>query len=442
MLTFASRSGRVPLALSLVAIGALAIVTACSDDPVAPKTARPLAAKVAPIVADTYRVTTTSGGMETGSLRWAAKQMEYGGGTILFDPSLGGKTINLGDRFEIYGRAEIVGPPKGITISGNNTFRLMYVTMLTMENVTVMKGNGELGSAIEAGAAILRNTTVQGNSGQRSAIYVTGGLELTNSTVSGNTVGGPVIEYSGGSELYIDNSTIAFNTGSAALGRYSNPGWSLSVVLHNAILANNGRNCTDYAGFVYSGTNIIDDLSCADVGITPTNPQLLPLAYNGGPNMTHAIAHTSPALNTALNCDVAVDQRYVARDAKCDIGAFEFNDFTNVTITIDPNVKVDAANGRGLLTGTIKCSRDETLKLALELHQDQKVGKQVVDVHSAATPEVTCGPTAKSWAQKMILTEGAWQTGAAKATAQTYQVPEWVTPASAASAVKIAITRK
>ena len=441
MLTFASRRGRVPLALNLIALGAFAVVAACNDDPVAPKTARPLTARVAPVVADTYRVTTTSGGTEPGSLRWAAKQMEYGGGTTLVDPSLGGKTINLGDRFEIYGRAEIIGPAKGITISGNNTFRLMYVRMLTMENVTLMKGNGEFGSAIEAGSAILRNTTVQGNSGQSSAIYVSGGLELINSTVSGNTVGGPVIEYSGSAEVYIDNSTIAFNTGSAALGRYGNPGWSLSVVLHNAILANNGQNCTDYAGFVYSGTNIIDDLSCADVGITPTNPQLMPLAYNGGPNMTHAIAHISPALNTGVTCDVAVDQRYVPRDAKCDVGAFEFNDFTNVTITIDPNVKVDAANGRGLLTGTIKCSRDETLKLALELHQEQKVGKQIVDVHSAATPEVACGLTPKSWAQKMILTDGAWLNGAAKATAQTYQVPGWVTPASAASAVKIAITR-
>ena len=38
-----------------------------------------------------------------------------------------------------------------------------------------------------------------------------------------------------------------------------------------------------------------------------------------------------------------MDQRYVKRDAKCDVGAFEFNDFTKVTITIDPNTKVDAA---------------------------------------------------------------------------------------------------
>jgi hypothetical protein len=442
MQSYASRAGRWPLALTLT-FAALTALSACSDEPMAPKTPRPLAAKVAPVVAaDTYYVTTTSGGMEPGSLRYIAKKMEYSGGTILFDPSLGGKTINLEDRFEIYHPAEIIGPAKGITISGNNTFRLMYVGTLTMENVTVMKGNGEFGSAIEAYTAILRHTTVRDNSGPSSAIYVTGGLQLINSTVSGNTVGGPVVQYTSSSDLFIDNSTIAFNTGSAALGRRGSVGWSLSVGIHNSILANNGQNCTDYAGFYFGGTNIIDDWSCADVGITPTNPQLMPLADNGGPTMTHAIAHTSPALNTGLQCLNTVDQRYVPRDAKCDVGAFEFTDFTNVTLTIDPNVKVDAATGRAMLTGTIKCSRDETLKLALELHQDQKVGKEVVDVHAASNPQVTCGPTVKSWSQKMILSEGAWQNGAARATAQTVETPEWAKPASAANAVKISITRK
>jgi hypothetical protein len=174
------------------------------------------------------------------------------------------------------------------------------------------------------------------------------------------------------------------------------------------------------------------------------DPKLFPLANNGGPSMTHAISHLGPALNvgTAGTFCGDVDQRYVPRDAKCDVGAFEFNDWTKATITIDPNVKVDAANVRALMTGTVTCSREETFKLALELHQQQKVGKQVVDVHSAAAPTVSCGTTPRTWAQKMILTEGAWQNGSAQATAQTYQAPESVAPASAAGAVKIAISRK
>src|SRR5262249_44891134 len=109
------------------------------------------------------------------------------------------------------------------------------------------------------------------------------------------------------------------------------------------------------------------------------------------------------------------------------------NDWTKVTITIDPTVRLDAATGRALLTGTIKCTRDDVINLALELHQDQKVGKQVVDVHAAGTTQVACGTTVATWARKMILTDGAtWRTGAARATANTYNTPQWVTPAGAA----------
>jgi hypothetical protein len=408
------------------------------------KAPTPLAAKT-PTLGPTLYVTNTSGGLEPGSFRWAAKQIETGGGgTIVFDSTLGGKTITLDDGIGIVGGGEafILGPPKGVTISGKDQFRLMHVNRLTMENVTLTKGNADWGSAIDAYYLVLKNSTVHGNSGTGAAIYASESLDLINSTVSGNTTARHAVQYGRLAQVLIDNSTIAFNAPGAGIGPWSTPFAELRVTLRNSIISNNAQNCSNYYNLVYEGKNIVNDWSCADVAITPSDPLLLPLANNGGPSLTHAIPFNSPAFNNGVNCSVDVDQRYVKRDAKCDVGAFEFTDFTKVSITFDPNVKVDAATGRGLLTGTITCSRNETLKLALELHQEQKVGKQVVDVHAAATPEVTCGPTAKSWAEKMVLTDGAWQNGAAKATAQTYQVPEWVTPASAASSVKITITHK
>ena len=42
----------------------------------------------------------------------------------------------------------------------------------------------------------------------------------------------------------------------------------------------------------------------------------------------------------------------------------------------------------------------------------------------------------------MTLSDGAWQNGAARATAQTFATPEWLTPAGAAGSVKISIARK
>ena len=112
-----------------------------------------------------------------------------------------------------------------------------------------------------------------------------------------------------------------------------------------------------------------------------------------------------------------------------------------MTLTIDPTVKLDAT-GKALLTGTLKRTRDDTFRLALELHQDQKVGKNV-DVHSASDIPVSCTTTAKPWSASMGLMPGeAFQAGAARASATTFQTPEWVMPASATSAVKISVARK
>ena len=96
----------------------------------------------------------------------------------------------------------------------------------------------------------------------------------------------------------------------------------------------------------------------------------------------------SPAINAGTGCTVQVDQRYAPRDAQCDLGAFEFVAFTTVSVTIDPNTLVKQNGAWAVLTGTIKCSRSETFKLALELHQPQRVGKDVVDVHAAATEPI------------------------------------------------------
>jgi len=447
MQTFAPRADRWSLALIIPALAALA---ACSDEPVAPKRVsvpEATAGRVNATEPVELFVTNTSGGTEVGSLRWAAEQMKWSGGAIQFDPSLGGKTIVLDAGLEFRAQVEIYGPEKGVTISGKDQFRIIDGTQVFLTNLTITKGYADYAAAVKAGWLEMYHTTISGNRSPESIIYAWQ-LALYNSTVSNNNVGRAAVEWGSGSYLVsIANSTIAYNAPGAGIGPNGRPTSSMHAYLSNSIISNNGspqQNCTHFVGLEYQGTVISNDWSCGEVGITVADPKLFPLANNGGPSMTHAISHLGPAFNTNAAGTFCgdVDQRYVARDAKCDVGSFEFNDWTKVTITIDPTVKVDAANGRALMTGTVTCSRDETFKLALELHQEQKVGKQVVDVHSAAAPTVSCGPTPRTWAQKMILTEGAWLNGSAQATAQTYEAPEWVAPASVAGAVKIAISRK
>ena len=445
MHTFNARAGRWPLALTFMSLAALA---ACADEPVAPKSSSNIVRATASEHEDLQvTVTNASGGSEVGSLQWAVSQVNEPGpttGVIVFDPSLEGDTITLDVPLQAQRPMEIIGPAKGITLSGNDQHRVISGgTSLTLRNVTLTKGYSDYGSAVAAPSLSLYNTTVQDNRGG-SALAAHSSLRIVNSTISRNVVGKPAVEYGSLAQVTIDNSTIAYNAPAAGIGPAGSAG-VYNVTLRNSILANNGsplQNCATYAGFGYQGANVVNDWSCADVAITPSDPQLMPLARNGGPNMTHAIPHTSPAYNKGVTCSQTTDQRYVARDAKCDIGAFEFNDLTKVTITIDPTVRLDTGAGYGLLTGTMKCTRAETIPLALELHQDQKVGKTVVDVHAAATTQVACSPTTTTWARKMFLSEGAWQAGAARATATTYNTAEWVAPASVSGAVKLSIVRK
>jgi len=449
MLSYATRAGRWPLAFTVAAVMALG---ACADDPVQPRVQPPSKPNASVPTGEFVDVTVTnvSGGTDVGSIRWAANQIGSAGGAIHFDPSLDGATIVLNGSLSPDGPMYVVGPAKGITISGNDQWRVIsgYPDNggVSLKNVTITKGYDPFyASAISATSLYLDNSTVRDNRGPGSAIRVIYGLGATNSTISQNQVGAPAIEYSERAYVTFYNSTVAFNGPGPGIGLYGgvSPAYQLLVVLNNSILSNNAQNCLSTSGLRYEGTNISSDWSCGAVGIGIGDPQLMPLANNGGPTWTHAIPHTSPAYNTGVGCYPTTDQRYVPRDAKCDVGAFEFNDFTKVTLTIDQSVKFNTTTTKALLTGTIKCTRNDAFRLALELHQDQKINGQVVDVHSASDIPVTCTTSAQPWSASMGLTSGeAFQSGAARATAVTFQTPEWVTPASVASAVKITVTRK
>ena len=119
MLRFPSRVGHWPLALTLAALGA------CADEPTAPGVshiARPNAN-----LGDIISVTTTSGGKEVGSLRWAVAQTT-GGEIIRFAPALAGATIVIDSIAPVVYPITIEGPAdKGVTISGGNAWHIFEI---------------------------------------------------------------------------------------------------------------------------------------------------------------------------------------------------------------------------------------------------------------------------------------------------------------------------
>jgi len=440
MHSIASRAGRWPLALTL------AVVAACSDEPSAPTLSAPLRPNAA--AGDVFLVTNTNDS-GLGSLRWALG-FTTGGEVIRFDPALAGQTIALDSTIYIYESVMIEGlADAGITIDGRGHGRVIMARFahVTLRNLSITGGNADnlVGGAFYGeGDLVLENSLVYNNRAGSAVAIAAGNVTITNSTITGTKLARPTtFDYpvALADTVVVTNSTIVHNEwggiGSAIAGG--------RVVLRNSIVSNNGgKNCPYYLTpvLVREGTNISDDDTCGGPSeIIIADPKLGALADNGGPTKTHALLAGSPAINAGSNCSVQADQRYFPRDAQCDLGAFEFADFTTVTITIDPASAV-SQNGWATLTGTVTCSRSETFSLALELHQEQRVGKETVDIHSAATEPVACGPTAGPWSASMVLTEGAFQNGTAAATAVTFDAEPWVASASASRDVKLYRSRK
>lgn len=430
--------------------GLMLALTACADEPTEPRFFQDLKPSFG--VGDVLMVTNTSGGTGIGSLRWVMSQIQ-GGEIIRFDPSLAGQTIVLDTTITTMAKTfTIEGPAdRGITISGGGKVRVFDVSLglasdtIVLRNLTVANGNdgptgfaaGILGRGLVTAVVRLENSTLTGHTAGTSPAMSGLTTILINSTVSGNTqlaaTPGPVFS---SRFAQLVNSTIAHNTGQGVGGG--------PVTMRNSIISNNtDNNCVNELLVTPEESNISDDGSCGTVfEFTIADPVLAPLADNGGPSLTHALLAGSPAINSATNCSVTVDQRYAPRDASCDIGAYEFIDFTTVGLTVGSTATFDK-NGWAVLTGSVQCSRNETFDLHVTLQQFQKNGRgQPTDIHAVSTTPITCTTDARPWSVAFAPTDGPFENGDATATVGTINTRKWVTPAAVTQPVKLVRARK
>ncbi len=228
-------------------------------------------------------------------------------------------------------------------------------------------GRGGGVAAIHGGGA-LRNATITGNLAQEGGGYYNYGFSaLFNVTVSMNAasqIGGGLRNYTG--ELWIKNGTIVRNDApqASALSSYSSyplligPDFPRTYINHTIVVTGTGVQpaCRDDhfiltggsdRGLISKGHNLPGDSSCGTINnsdLSPTNPQLLPLADNGGFAPTHRPGPNSAALNRGANISepyynqdgcAPQDARWVVRpqplvsggQVRCDIGALELTPF-------------------------------------------------------------------------------------------------------------------
>jgi predicted outer membrane repeat protein len=389
-----------------------------------------------------------------GSLREALALANVGTpGPIQFDPSIAGHTIVLQSTLAVgVPTFDIIGPPQGITISGGGVVRVMDVTggRHGLTNLTIADGAGAEGAGltVDNGADVtLDHVTISGNvasAGNGGGVSVfSGTLTVSNSTLSGNSaskLGGGIFSHG---TVSLINSTLTNNAASVGGGGIFSVGTTARVVIRNSIIAkNNGTtpNCGLFGVTVLSGLNMVDvPVECGTgPSIIVADPMLGPLASNGGPTKTHALPPGSPAIDAAVDCTVADDQRHVARPlgSACDIGAFEFSNYTTLGVSINPAVVVSPNTGVAVVIATLTCSAPAAITLVANLTQPQKNGRGSSTAQASTTSTVGCGGSTIV-AVSLAPVTGAFESGAATASIAVSNPNAAVIPASSTAPVKL-----
>lgn len=311
-------------------------------------------------------------------------------------------TINLGSRLpDLITDMTITGPGANIltvnrnaaaafrifTIHGNATVQIHGLTMtngndgvggailvgfnssdkgtLTLTNVAVTNNtatstiSGGGGINLLHGALTVINSTISGNhapnassSGGGGGLFIQGTLTVVNSTISGNdsnSYGGGILNFNG--TVSLSNSTIANNTATRGGGLLRLNG---TTTLKSTIVADNTASTNpdvdaNGGAILSDGFNLIENTGSTTItqnggagpNITGLDPQLNPLADNGGQTDTHSLKTNSPAIDKgrnfavdASNNPINADQRGQTRPFNTavanatggdgsDIGAFE-----------------------------------------------------------------------------------------------------------------------
>jgi hypothetical protein len=288
-------------------------------------------------------IVTSTADSGAGTLREAIGNV-CSGTTITFNlPGAGPHTISLTTGELPVTRNMTIKNNSGesITVSGGGLSRVFNINSgktVAIAGLTISGGgtvaNG--GGVINDGALTIINSTLTGNTATSDggAIQSTASatsLTLINTTVSGNFANGfgGGVDVLGGTATII-NSTITNNhgdndnTAGGGAGGLRNQGGT--VTLHNTIVAGNfagsgtsTRNDIEGALQAASSNNLIGD-GTNMTGITngvngnqvgssgsPIDPQLGPLANNGGTTFTHALLSTSPAIEAGSNAALPTD---------------------------------------------------------------------------------------------------------------------------------------
>lgn len=271
-----------------------------------------------------------------------------GGGGLRFTGT--GTTVEILDSTISGNRAASAGG--GMIAPGQGTVSLERTRVIGNsagnEGGTDEGGGGILsfGATVNLMASSITGNTAGADGGGLALLYMEyapADSMIVNSTISGNAgrEGGGVM-VSGG-RVRFSNSTVAFNQATRRGAGISGDSYTEQVELTSSIVSANTTNGQANQVWLFpkaiaGSHNLIDNAGGAPAQMPADtitlDPQLLPLADNGGPTLSHALAETSPAIDAGTNATgLATDQRggaYLREfGAGVDIGALELQPVVN-----------------------------------------------------------------------------------------------------------------
>jgi Right handed beta helix region len=328
-----------------------------------------------------------------------------------------------------------IGSKRELTLSGVVLTKCVAIagagaaaSTLHMSSSTISGNTAAIGGGFYAAAGEIAGSTVSGNTATSfyPSLSAAGGggiavpppprtMRIENTTISGNVTAntrgaadpGNHVAYAGGlyipsSQVTVVGSTIAGNkvtvADPAAVGGGGGltGGSSSAPLIENTIIAGNSAPTgPDVFRGIGASFDLVQNPAGATINqvvpnstITGADPQLGPLASNGGPTQTMALPVTSPALDMGAAFGLSTDQRGLSRPLDfpqfpnspaagadgSDIGAFELQPASGAfsfgklkrkkrkgtakqTIKLPtPDLGMVTVSGKGLKTKTVQAS--------------------------------------------------------------------------------------
>lgn len=356
-----------------------------------------------------------------------------------------GSNLTINDISISNGHTEAVRAQGGCVLSFGN----VSLTRATISNCSVDGGSSKYAAA---GGGLMANgdltltdsslvdNTVSAIGGTYAAsygslgggAYVRGNALIIDSTISGNSVQAPTgtngyRAYGGGivamQSLVVYNSTIAFNTADQRGGgvfRFASSA-DYGTDLQSTIVADNtvayqGYSAADFGGYgtISGANNLIGTSDLTVPGDTLTaDPQLQPLADNGGSTLTHALSPGSPAIDAGNNsATLAFDQRGDGyprvSGLAADIGAFEYQQvFAAPTLTKTFAPDEILIEGISTLTITLGNTNAAAATLSADLVDNLPAPILIADPPDAQTTCLNGSVMANAGDSSVLLASGA-----------------------------------